>query len=90
LNYAMRCGVGPSIRAIGSRGSALTRLIGERGPERIVRDLARAYLAGDLDIDGLHLYSFGGLLRTCRWFRAVADGRFDLDDDGSFSLTSAY
>jgi methylenetetrahydrofolate reductase (NADPH) len=89
LNYAMRCGVGPSIRAIGSRGSALTRLIGERGPERIVRDLARAYLAGDLDIDGLHLYSFGGLMRTCRWFRAVADGRFDLDDDGGFSLTSA-
>jgi methylenetetrahydrofolate reductase (NADPH) len=89
LNYAMRCGVGPSIRAIGTRGSALTRLIGERGPERIVRDLARAYLSGELVIDGLHLYSFGGLVRTCRWFRAVADGRFDLDDDGGFSLTSA-
>ncbi len=89
LNFALRCGVGPSIRAIGTRGSALTKLIGERGPERIVRELARAYLSGELVIDGLHLYSFGGLLRTCRWFNAVADGRFELDDDGGFSLTSA-
>ncbi len=89
LNFAMRCGVGPSIRAIGTRGSALTKLIGERGPERIVRELARAYQSGELVIDGLHLYSFGGLVRTCRWFNAVADGRFELDDDGGFSLTSA-
>ena len=49
----------------------------------------RAYLSGELVIDGLHLYSFGGLLRTCRWFNAVADGSFELDDDGGFSLTSA-
>ena len=89
LNYGLRCGVGPSIRALGARGGAFTKLLGERGPERVIRELARATLAGALAIDGIHLYSFGGLIRTCRWVRAVLEGRFELDAESGFEVTPA-
>jgi methylenetetrahydrofolate reductase (NADPH) len=88
INYAMRCGVGPSMRALSQRGGALTKLLGERGPEKIVREIAGAMLSGTLAIDSLHFYTFGGLLRTCRWVKAVSEGRFELDDDAGFVLAS--
>lgn len=85
LQYALRCGVGPSIRALSGRGAGFGRLLGERGPENLVRELARARNEG-LNIEGIHLFSFGGLLRTCRWIRAVAQGCFTLDDAQGFTL----
>ncbi|MGH8284810.1 MAG: methylenetetrahydrofolate reductase [Steroidobacteraceae bacterium] len=85
LRYAVRCGVGPSIRALGSRAANFGRLLGERGPEALVRELARARGEG-LEIDGIHLFSFGGLLRTCRWVRAVNEGRFALNDAQGFVI----
>ncbi|HKE44303.1 MAG TPA: hypothetical protein VKB41_07165 [Steroidobacteraceae bacterium] len=88
INYAMRCGVGPSMRALSQRGGVLTKLIGERGPEKIVREIAGGMLSGQLAVDSLHFYTFGGLLRTCRWVKAVSEGRFELDDDAGFVLAS--
>ena len=58
--------------------------MGERGPEKIVRAVAAAGVAGEIDNFGIHLFSFGGLVRTCKWIHAVADGRFVLDEDGGF------
>ena len=52
----------------------------------MIRQLARATLSGELAIDGIHLYSFGGLIRTCRWVRAVHDGRFELDAESGFDV----
>jgi len=83
LKYAMHCGVGPSIRALSSRTASFGRLLGDRGPEALVGELARARGQG-LDIEGIHLFSFGGLLRTCRWIHAVGQGRFRLDDAQGF------
>ena len=86
LQYALRCGVGPSIRAIGGgRAASFGRLLGERGPEALVGELARARVVG-LPIEGIHLFSFGGLARTCRWIRAVEEGRFTLDEAHGFML----
>jgi len=85
LQYALRCGIGPSIRALTGHGAALGRLLGERGPEDVVRDLARARNEG-LEIEGIHLFCFGGLLRTCRWIRDVAEGRFTLDEAHGFTV----
>jgi len=79
LKYAVRCGVGASVRALGSRPNLLLQLTGDRGPERLVRELAAARLAG-LPVDGMHLFCFGGFLRTCRWLSKVAAGRFVLDE----------
>jgi methylenetetrahydrofolate reductase (NADPH) len=85
LQYALRCGVGPSIRALGSRAASFGRLLGERGPETLVSELARARPA-ELAIDGIHLFSFGGLARTCRWMRSVEEGRFTVDEAHGFVL----
>ena len=84
VRYAIRCGVGPSIRALTTNPASFTKLVGERGPERIVRAVAAAGVAKEIGNFGIHLYSFGGLARTCAWMRAVADGRFALDERDGF------
>jgi methylenetetrahydrofolate reductase (NADPH) len=86
LRYAARCGVGPSIRALGARPASFATLVGERGPEQILRAIARAMSAREIDSVGIHLYSFGGLSRTCSWVDAVARGRFVLDSDSGFRV----
>jgi len=86
FKYALRCGVGPSIRALGARPASFAGLVGERGPERLVRAIADAAAEGGLEPIGIHLYSFGGLVQTCTWIDAVARGRFALDDAGAFTV----
>ena len=85
FKYAARCGAGASIRALGARPSSIASLVGERGPERMVRALAAA--APEIDLAGIHLYSFGGLERTCAWLDGAAHRRLALDNDGSFRIT---
>ena len=84
FKFALRCGVGPSIRALGMRPGSFTGLVGERGPESVVRAIARAAGESGIASVGIHLYSFGGLERSCAWIGAVARGRFKLDDAGAF------
>lgn len=83
FRHAIKCGVGPSLRALGARPTSFAQLIGDRGPEALVLALARA--EAELQ-SGIHLFSFGGLTRTCAWLAAVRAGRFKLDDNGSFSV----
>ena len=75
FRYAVRCGVGPSIRALGARPTSLVKLIGEHGPELVMRDLAVARAAHPGLFDGVHFFCFGGFLRTCEWLRRVTEGR---------------
>ena len=85
FRFAMRCGVGPSVRALGARPTSLLKLIGDHGPEQVMRGLAEACRGDQPEFDGVHLFCFGGYLRTCQWLHAVANGRFKLTDD-SFSV----
>jgi len=84
LRYAVRCGVGPSIRALGARPTSLVKLIGDHGPEKLMRTLA-GVSRPDL-YDGWHLFTFGGFLRTCEWLKRVGAGEFTLDQHGGFSV----
>lgn len=69
--YALRCGVGNSIRAL-THGPAFSKLLTERNPEPIVRDLAVANgAAAGLGIAALHFYSFGGFGKTVDWISAA-------------------
>lgn len=81
FKYAIRCGAGASIRALGTRPASFAGLVGERGPERVARAIAHANVAQEITPFGMHLYSFGGLARTCAWIDAVAHGRFQLVGD---------
>jgi methylenetetrahydrofolate reductase (NADPH) len=82
FKYALRCGVGPSIRALGARPASFVGLVGERGPESVLRATADAANEEGFGPIGVHFYSFGGLTRTCAWIEAVAHGRFALDGTG--------
>lgn len=86
VRFALRCGVGPSIRALGARPTSFVKLIGEHGPEAVIRELANARGNGAADFAGVHLFCFGGYLRTCEWLHRVANGNFKLDDQGAFKV----
>ena len=70
LRYAQRCGVSTSLRALRNLGSGIARLVVHTDPHEQVAALA-GYLQGrDAgNVVGVHLYSFGGAVRTARWMR---------------------
>jgi methylenetetrahydrofolate reductase (NADPH) len=90
LNYGIRCGVGNSLRALGTHTQSLAKLLTQQGPEAVVASLAdasreRPALAGapaDLGVAGLHVFPFGGFPRSAQWLAAVREGRFQLTDGG--------
>jgi methylenetetrahydrofolate reductase (NADPH) len=82
FKFAVRCGAGPSVRALGRHPGSLLQLVGEHGPESLVLALAQALLNGESDFSRIHLFCFGGYLRTCAWLHAVASGRFSLRGSG--------
>jgi methylenetetrahydrofolate reductase (NADPH) len=86
FKFAVRCGAGPSIRALGVRPGSLLKLLGDRGPEEVVRGLAAAQASGAADLDAIHLFCFGGFLRSAEWLHRVANGQFQLDDKASFRV----
>lgn len=72
LNYGLRCGIGNSMRALGSQAISLTRLLAQQGPEAVVGHVARE--AAELNVTGLHLFPFGGFARSAQWIDNVARG----------------
>jgi methylenetetrahydrofolate reductase (NADPH) len=76
--FALRCGVGNSLRALTS-GRGITRLLTEAGPEAVVATLAHAGLVPE----HLHFYTFGGVSKAADWLNAVRAGKFDLTKDES-------
>lgn len=73
FKLALRCGVGRSIRALGARPGVVGKLIGEHSPEQLIGDLASAMDASAARSSGLHVFCFGGFLKTCRWLREKID-----------------
>jgi methylenetetrahydrofolate reductase (NADPH) len=84
FKFALRCGVGPSIRALGARPTSLLNIIGDHGPQAVMRSLAEARTASASDFSGLHFFCFGGYLRTSEWLQQVAEGQLTLNDIGGF------
>jgi methylenetetrahydrofolate reductase (NADPH) len=68
VKFALRCGVGNSIRALNLRGAAIARLLGESDPGHLVVALRR-FAAADaaLGIEGFHFFPFGGIARLGAW-----------------------
>ena len=72
--YAMKCGVGNSIRVLTEKPS-FAKLLIDKGPEPLIRELADAVASGNsagapLDITGLHFFVFGGFNKTVDWINA--------------------
>ncbi|HKV05013.1 MAG TPA: hypothetical protein VJO53_07900 [Candidatus Acidoferrales bacterium] len=69
--YAIRCGVGNSVRVLTEKPS-FAKLLIEKGPEPIIREVAAAIGPANgsglpLGIDGLHFFVFGGFNKTVDW-----------------------
>jgi methylenetetrahydrofolate reductase (NADPH) len=88
VKFAMRCGAGPSMRALGANPSSVLKLLGDRGPERVVTDLALGNTRSIPLVDGLHFFCFGGFLRTSQWIHDVARGQIRADAREGFVRTS--
>jgi methylenetetrahydrofolate reductase (NADPH) len=66
LRYAQRCGVGAARRALTTLGSGIARLVAHTEP--VDQFAAAAHYAQTHDnLVGVHLFSFGGVVRTAGW-----------------------
>jgi len=82
--FAVRCGVGNSLRALTRGHAAVARLLVEADPAALVATLAAADRG--LGIAGLHFFTFGGVRRTSAWIAMVRGGAFDCMDGAGFRL----
>jgi methylenetetrahydrofolate reductase (NADPH) len=70
--YALHCGIGNSIRALGTRVDAVANLLARRTPEPVLRELAAAQgVDPGLGIEGVHIFTFGGVASSAEWANGV-------------------
>jgi methylenetetrahydrofolate reductase (NADPH) len=70
--YAQRCGVSVSLRALRTLGSGIARLVTNSDPREQLTALARYSLQRQpSNLVGVHLYSFGGAVKTAAWMREL-------------------
>jgi methylenetetrahydrofolate reductase (NADPH) len=71
--FALRCGIGNSIRALRAQIGRYGRLLTDTGPDEVVRGLLSAPRATTAQIAGFHLFPFGGLRKSAAWRRDFLD-----------------
>ena len=75
LRFAQRCGVSASLRALQAEGMRAVRLFTHADPSEQLIALARHRLSGSAgNVVGVHLYSFGGVVKTAAWMHARITG----------------
>lgn len=67
--FALRCGIGNSMRALRAQIGRFGRLLTDTGPDEVVRGLRSAPDAATAAISGFHLFPFGGLRKAGEWLR---------------------
>jgi methylenetetrahydrofolate reductase (NADPH) len=75
LRFAHLCGVNASWQALSKLGIGMARLAVQTDPSKHVQSLAQ-YVRGrsSCKLAGVHLYSFGGLVRTAEWLHQASKG----------------
>jgi methylenetetrahydrofolate reductase (NADPH) len=68
--FALRCGIGNSMRSLRSQIGRFGRLLIDTGPDDVMRGLQSAPPAATAPIAGLHLFPFGGLRKAGDWLRS--------------------
>ncbi|KRR15466.1 hypothetical protein CQ14_03940 [Bradyrhizobium lablabi] len=67
--FALRCGIGNSMRALRAQIGRFGRLLTDTGPDDVVRGLWSAPATATASITGFHLFPFGGLRKAGAWLR---------------------
>jgi methylenetetrahydrofolate reductase (NADPH) len=68
--FALRCGIGNSMRALRNQIGRFGRLLIDTGPDDVMRGLEAAPREATSAISGFHLFPFGGLRKAGNWLRA--------------------
>jgi len=71
--FALRCGIGNSMRSLRSQIGRFGRLLADTGPDDVMRGLQSAPEAATASIAGFHLFPFGGLRKAAEWSRACRE-----------------
>jgi len=70
--YAQRCGVSASLRALKNLGSGIAQLVTHSEPRDQLVAVARYSLQREpSNVAGVHIYTFGGAVRTATWIREL-------------------
>jgi methylenetetrahydrofolate reductase (NADPH) len=76
VRFAQRCGVSASLRALQTEGVKAVRLFTHVDPTAQLRALAARIASGSArNVMGVHVYSFGGAVRTAEWMNACITAR---------------
>lgn len=68
FKYALHCGIGASIKALGTHTDEIANLAKRRTPEPLLRDfLALLRDRPTLPVAGIHIYAFGGIANAANW-----------------------
>jgi methylenetetrahydrofolate reductase (NADPH) len=67
--FALRCGIGNSIRSLRSQIGRFGRLLTDTRPDDVMRGLESAPGEATASIAGFHLFPFGGLRKAAEWLR---------------------
>ena len=74
--FALRCGIGNSIRAVRAQIGRYGRLLADTGPDEVLRGLRSAPRDTTTAVAGFHLFPFGGVRKSGLWLRsAIEDSR---------------
>jgi methylenetetrahydrofolate reductase (NADPH) len=71
--FALRCGIGNSMRALRNQIGRFGRLLIDTGPDDVMRGLEAAPREATSAISGFHLFPFGGLRKAGNWLRAYPE-----------------
>lgn len=75
LRFAQRCGVSASLRALKAQGMAAVRLVTHTDPGEQLAAVAHYCLGHtSCNVVGVHLFSFGGAVKSAEWMRGVIAG----------------
>jgi methylenetetrahydrofolate reductase (NADPH) len=67
--FALRCGIGNSMRALRGQIGRYGRLLVDNGPDDVMRGLEAAPREMTVSISGFHVFPFGGLRKARNWLR---------------------
>jgi methylenetetrahydrofolate reductase (NADPH) len=85
--FALRCGIGNSMRSLRSQIGRFGRLLTDTGPDDVVRGLQSAPADATAPIAGFHLFPFGGLRKAGEWLRATGHETLQRKDQAAASGT---
>lgn len=67
--FALRCGIGNSMRALRGQIGRYGRLLVDNGPDDVMRSLETAPREMTALVSGFHIFPFGGLRKARNWLR---------------------